>query len=176
MVNAKKAKKTKDDDIDSLRQVPLHLRERLARATTKTQSDDDVKFIKQVPLHSRERLIKEIKKLKHPRGRMENKELQIAMDNISALMEGKFSFDPKKILNKTILFDTSRVDEELIMDRIIESLCSDNDELYIINEPETNSFSVRRKMENKEKVLQKAKNMFENLKTDYKVSCFLKKK
>ena len=67
------------------------------------------------------------------------------MDNISALMEGKFSFDPKKILNKTILFDTSRVDEELIMDRIIESLCSDNDELYIINEPETNSFSVRRK-------------------------------
>ena len=27
MVNAKKAKKTKDDDIDSLRQVPLHLSE-----------------------------------------------------------------------------------------------------------------------------------------------------
>ena len=32
------------------------------------------------------------------------------------------------MLNKTILFDTSRVDEELIMDRIIESLPSDNDD------------------------------------------------
>lgn len=63
---------------------------------------------------------------------MKNKELQIARDNVSALMEGKFSFDPKKILNKTTLFDTLGVDEELIMDRIIESLPSDND---IIHEP-----------------------------------------
>ena len=73
---------------------------------------------------------------------MKNKELQIARDNLSALMERKFSFDPQKILNKTILFNKSRVDEELIMDRIIESLPSDNNELYIMHEPETKPFSV----------------------------------
>ena len=69
---------------------------------------------------------------------MKNKELQIARDNVSALMAGKFSFSPEKILNKTILFDVSRVDEEKIMDEIIENLPSTNDE------PGTNSFSLRR--------------------------------
>ena len=61
-------------------------------------------------------------------------------------MEGKFSFQPEKIdtLIPQILFDTSRVDEETIMDKIIENLPSTNDEFYIIHEPETKSFSLRR--------------------------------
>ena len=45
---------------------------------------------------------------------MKNKELKIALDHVSALMEGKFSFRPEKLLNKRLLFDTSRVDEETI--------------------------------------------------------------
>ena len=53
---------------------------------------------------------------------MKNKEGQIARDNVSALMNGKFSFGPKKILNKTLLFDTKKIDEEIIMDRIIEAV------------------------------------------------------
>ena len=53
---------------------------------------------------------------------MKNKELQIAQDNVSALMEGKFSFRPENILNKTILFDASRVHEETIINKIIENL------------------------------------------------------
>ena len=75
---------------------------------------------------------------------MKNKELQIARDNVSALMSGKFSFSPEILLNKTILFDVSRVDEEKIMDKIIENLPSTNDDFYIIHEPGTNSFSLRR--------------------------------
>ena len=61
-------------------------------------------------------------------------------------MEGKFCFQPEKIdtLIPQILFDTSRVDEETIMDKITENLPSTNDEFYIIHEPETNSFSLRR--------------------------------
>ena len=74
---------------------------------------------------------------------MKNKELQIARENVFALMEGKFSFLPEKILNKTILFNVSRVDEEKIMDKIIKNLPSTNDEFYIIHEPGTNSFSLR---------------------------------
>ena len=74
---------------------------------------------------------------------MKNKELQIARENVFALMEGKFSFLPEKILNKTILFNVSRVDEEIIMDKIIKNLPSTNDEFYIIHEPGTNSFSLR---------------------------------
>ena len=75
---------------------------------------------------------------------MKNKELQIARDNLSALMERKFSFDTQKILNKTILFNKLRVDEELIMDRIIENLPTDNNKLYIMHEPGTKSFSLKR--------------------------------
>ena len=62
---------------------------------------------------------------------MKNNKLQIARDNVSALMSGKFSFDPKKILNKTLLFDTEKINENIIMDRIIEALPPANDELYI---------------------------------------------
>ena len=59
-------------------------------------------------------------------------------------MAEKLSFPPGKVLNKTILFDVFRVVEEKIMDKIIENLPSTNSELYIIPEPGTNSFTLRR--------------------------------
>ena len=74
---------------------------------------------------------------------MNNKELQIARDNVTAFMAWKFSFSPEKLLNKTILFDVSRVDEGKIMDKIIENLPSTNDDFYIVHKPFTNSFSLR---------------------------------
>ena len=49
---------------------------------------------------------------------MKNKDLQISRENLSGLMEGTFSFLPEKMLNKTILFDVFRVDEETIMDKL----------------------------------------------------------
>lgn len=73
--------------------MPLHPRDRLARAMK--QGKGNVKFIKQVPLHPRERL-KKNKKIKTLRDKMKDKELQIAWDNVSSLMNGKFSFNPKK--------------------------------------------------------------------------------
>ena len=72
---------------------------------------------------------------------MKKKVLQIAWDNDSALMEGKFSYPAEKILQKPILFDTSRVDEESIMDKIIENLLSTNDEFYMIHELGANSWN-----------------------------------
>ena len=49
---------------------------------------------------------------------MKNKDLQISRENLSGLMERTFSFLPEKMLNKTILFDVFRVDEETIMDKL----------------------------------------------------------
>ena len=76
---------------------------------------------------------------------MKNKELQIAR-NVSVLMNGKFSFDPKKKkkLNKTLLFDTKKIDEHITTDRIIEALPPPNDEFYIEHPAVSNSFTLKR--------------------------------
>ena len=56
-------------------------------------------------------------------------------------MNGKFIFDPKKILNKTLLFDTKIIDEN-IMNRVIEALPPTNDEFYIEQPVGSNSFAL----------------------------------
>ena len=94
-------------------------------------------------MHPRDRQKRKSKKLTHPKNRMKNKELHTARDNVSAITVGKFDFPPEKLLNKAILFDVSRVDEEKIMDKLIENLPSTNDDFYIIHEPGTNLFSLR---------------------------------
>ena len=75
---------------------------------------------------------------------MKNREQQIARENVSALMNGKFSFDSTKILNSTLLFDNKKIDQEIIMDRIIQALPADNDEFYIEHPIGSNSFTVKR--------------------------------
>ena len=97
-----------------------------------------------MPIHPRNRLQKKTKKLTHLHNRIKNKELQVARDNVLALVQGKFSFSPEKFLNKTTLFDVLKVNEEQIMNKTIENLLTDNDEFYIVHEPGTNSFSLRR--------------------------------
>ena len=98
--------------------------------------------MKQVSLHPRERLKK--KKLVHPRDKMEHKAAQIARDNVSALMNERLVFDHREILNKTLLLDTIKIDEELIMDKIIQALPPDNDEFYIEHPEGSNSFTLKR--------------------------------
>ena len=53
----------------------------------------------------------------------------------------------KFFLNKTVLFDTSKVGEEKIIDRILENIPGDVDDIYFIQEPGTNAFSLRREDE-----------------------------
>ena len=78
----------------------------------KNNIEDDVVFIKQVPVHPKDRLKKKTKTLKYLGHRLKTEELQVARDNVSALMEGKFNFSPEQFLNKMILFDISKVNEE----------------------------------------------------------------
>ena len=75
---------------------------------------------------------------------MKNRKQQTTRENVSALVNGKFSFDPKKILNKTLLFDTTKIDEEIIMDMIIRALTADNDDFYIEHPVGSNSFTLKR--------------------------------
>ena len=46
-------------------------------------------------------------------------------------MLGEFDFDPQKILNKTLISDTSKIEEEIIVERIIDALNDKNNEFYI---------------------------------------------
>ena len=75
---------------------------------------------------------------------MREKEVKIATENVSALMRGKFIFDPEVFLNKTVLFGTSKIDEKKIIDKILENIPGDNDDIYLIHEPGTSVFSLRR--------------------------------
>ena len=75
---------------------------------------------------------------------MKNREQQIARENVSTLMNGKFSFDPKKTLNKTLLFHTTKINKEIIMDMIIHALPAGNNDFYIEHPISSNSFPLKR--------------------------------
>ena len=131
----------KDDDVIFVKQVLLRPRDRVKKLT----KDDDVVFVKQVPLHQRDRLKKKTGKLKpiYPRNKMKRQALQIAAENAETLLKSKFIFYFRKILSKTILSDTSRTNEEKVMDKILEALSADNDELYVLHGPGTNAFTLK---------------------------------
>ena len=75
---------------------------------------------------------------------MKNIEGKIRRQNVSKLMREEFNFSPKKILNKTLIFDSAKMDEEIIMDKIIEALnYKTNDEFYIEHPPGSNYFTLK---------------------------------
>ena len=47
---------------------------------------------------------------------------QIKAENTKNLMLGNFHFDPKLMLNKRLIFDTTIVDVEIIKDKIIDAI------------------------------------------------------
>ena len=93
-----------DDDVEFIKQVPMQTKDRLTRVTKNAQDNDDVEFIKQVSTHPRDKSRKTKKTFKHPRDRMREKELKIARENVSALMHRKFDFDPVVFLKKNSTF------------------------------------------------------------------------
>ena len=120
----KKIINTEKDDAVFIKQVPVHPSIRFKKLNDLLYK---VEFIKQAPVHPRNRLKKLSKKteatllilhlrnrlpndklLKHPRNKFAAKEAQIARNNVSGLMRGEFNFSFKNILNKTLIFDTSK--------------------------------------------------------------------
>ena len=141
--------------------MPVHLQRRLKKLTARNVK---VEFLKQVPSHPRDRLKRTAKslkqqppihpcdrlknagsKLRHPRNRTGEKEAQIGRNNASRLMRDKFDFSLAKILNKTWIFGTLKINEEEIMDSIIDALNDKyNDECYIEHPESSNYFTLKR--------------------------------
>ena len=60
-------------------------------------------------------------------------------------MRGEFDFSFNSILIKTLSFDTSKINEEVIIDKIIESINDPlNDKHYIDYPSGTKSFTLKR--------------------------------
>ena len=73
-------------------------------------------------------------------------QIKKSVDNTSLMMAGEFNFSPKTMLNKRLIFDTTIVDKETIIDKIIEGLNDtylDNDKYWIEHEPGSNYFTLR---------------------------------
>ena len=94
--------------------------------------------MEQVPLHPQDRLKKKTRIKTNPSTQQnERQALEIAAENEETLLKGKFNFSSQKILNKTILFDASLINEEGVGDKILEALPADNDKLHVLHEPGT---------------------------------------
>ena len=73
-----------------------------------------------------------------------NEQIKDANENTKNLMLGNFNFDPKLILNKRHIFDTTIIDQQIIIDRIIDAINNTyNDEYWIEHKPGTNYFTLR---------------------------------
>ena len=74
-----------------------------------------------------------------------NEQIKAANENTENLMVGNFNFDPKTILNKRYnIFDTTIIDKEIIIDRIIDAINDPyNDKYWIEHKPGTNYFTLR---------------------------------
>ena len=69
-------------------------------------------------------------------------QIRAANENTDNLRLGEFNFDPKRILNKTLMFDTTVISEEIIIGRIIDAINDPyNDKHWIEHKPGTNYFT-----------------------------------
>ena len=90
-----------------------------------------------------ENLLKQ-KKKKIDKIKFINEQIKAANKNTKNLMLGNFNFDPKVILNKRLIFDTTIIDKETIIYRIIDATGNPyNDECWIKHKPGTNYFTPR---------------------------------
>ena len=73
-----------------------------------------------------------------------NNQIKPTNENTKNLILGQFNFDPKEILNKTLIFDTVMIDEEIIIDRITDAINDPfNDKYWIEHKPGRNYFTLR---------------------------------
>ena len=93
-------------------------------------------------------------------------QIDAANENTANLMVGEFDFSPRKILNRTLIFDTTIINEEIIIGRIIDAIGDKyNDKYYIEHNPQQIILPWEQTMEDK-KILKETKNIFNSLKTD----------
>ena len=64
--------------------------------------------------------------------------------NTQNLILGEFNFDPKQLLNKRLIFDTSIIEKDIIIDRIINAIANSYDNKYWMeHKPGAKCFTIR---------------------------------
>ena len=90
--------------------------------------------------------------IKHPRETKKFCEQKMAENNSTFLLSGRFDFDPKEILDKSLLFDLKKkLSGEKIFDLIIEKILDKNDIYHIEHREGTNTFRIRKDSKQAEK-------------------------
>ena len=82
--------------------------------------------------------------INHLRQRKKLFEQKIVENNLKLLLSGKFDFDPKEILDKSLLFDLEKTSEDKIFDPILKKIPDKNDIYYIKHREGTNAFRLRK--------------------------------
>ena len=73
-----------------------------------------------------------------------NEQIKAANENTENLLLGEFNSDLKEILNKRLIFNTTIVNEEIVIDRIIGAINNPySDEYWIEHTPVINYFMLR---------------------------------
>ena len=104
--------------------------------------DEKVNFIKEVASAKPKPIVKSKRKIDKMKNILD--QIEAANENTKNLMNDEFNFDPKKILNETLIFETTLIDEEIIIHRIIDAINDPyNDKYWIEHKPGTNCFTLR---------------------------------
>ena len=106
--------------------------------------DDKVHFLKEVVNAKPKKITKPKKKI--DKMKLMTDQTEASLGNTSLFMLGEFNFSPKQILNKKLIFDTTIIDKETIMDKIIQDLNDpflENDKYWIEHESGSNYFTLR---------------------------------
>ena len=133
------SKKSKNEDVTFIKQVPRDPCKRLQRLD---KIDEKVHFIKEVASTKPKKLVQAKKKINKMKSI--NDQIRAANENTEYLMFGEFNFHPKEILNKKLIFDTTIIDDEIVIDRIIDAINEPfNDKYWIEHKPGINYFTLR---------------------------------
>ena len=73
-----------------------------------------------------------------------NDQIRVINKKTGTLMFCQFNFDPKQIWNKKLIFDSTIIDREIIIDGIIDTINDPfSDKYWIEHKPRRNCFTLR---------------------------------
>ena len=87
----------------------------------------------------------------HPRQRKKLHKQKMMENNSKLLLSGKFDFDPKEILDQSLLFHLKKTSEDKIFDSILKKIPDKNDIYYIKHREGINAFRLRKDPEKAKK-------------------------
>ena len=130
--------KNKDNNVTFIKQVPLHphkRKKRLKKLDQKVNIVNEIASARPKPIKAKRKIAKM---------KFMNEQIKTGNENTKNLMLGNFNFDPKLILNKRLIFDTTIIDGNIIINRIIDATDNSyNDKYWIKHKPGTNYFTLR---------------------------------